>query len=74
MVVDRFSKYAHFIMLSHPYSTSSVAKAFFDSIVHLHGMPCSIVSDCDPVFTSHFWLELFQLTGVKLLLSSAFHP
>jgi hypothetical protein len=74
MVVDRFSKYAHFIPLSHPYSASSVAKALFDSIVHLHGMPCSIVSDHDPVFTSHFWSELFQLTGVKLLLSSAFHP
>jgi hypothetical protein len=72
MVVDQFSKYAHFIPLSHPYSVSSVAKAFFDSIVHLHGMPCSIVSDRE--FTSHFWSELFQLTGVKLLLSSAFHP
>jgi hypothetical protein len=73
-VVDRFSKYAHFIPLSHPYSASSVAKAFFDSIVCLHRVPCSIVSDCDPVFTSNFWSELFQFTGVKLLLSSAFHP
>jgi hypothetical protein len=73
-VVDRFFKYAHFILLSHPYSASSVAKAFFDIIVHLHGMPCSIVSDRDLVLTSHFWSELFQLTGVKLLLSSAFHP
>jgi hypothetical protein len=73
-VVDRFSKYAHFIPLSHPYPASSVAKAFFDSIVRLHGVPCSILSDRDPVFTSNFWLELFQLTGIKLLLSSAFHP
>jgi hypothetical protein len=73
-VVDRFSKFAHFIQLSHPYSASSVAKAFFDNIVHLHGLPCSIVSDQDPVFTSGFWKELFHLTGVKLLLSSAFHP
>jgi hypothetical protein len=36
-LVDRFSKYAHFIPLSHPYSASSVAKAFFDEIVRLHG-------------------------------------
>ena len=73
-VVDRFSKYAHFIALGHPYSATSVARAFFDQIVRLHGIPCSIVSDRDPVFTSTFWTELFQLSGVELRLSSAFHP
>jgi hypothetical protein len=73
-VVDRFSKMAHFIPLSHSYSATSVAKAFFDGTVRLHGLPCSIVSDRDPFFTSRFWAELFQLTRVKLLLSSAFHP
>jgi hypothetical protein len=73
-VVDRFSKYAHFIPLSHPYLASSVAKVFFDNVVRLHGIPCSIVSDRDQIFTSNFWTDLFQLAGVKLLLSSAFHP
>jgi hypothetical protein len=73
-VVDRFSKYAHFIPLSHPYSASIVAKAFFDSIMKLHGVPCSIVSDRDPIFTSIFWKELCNQAGVKLMLSSMFHP
>ena len=73
-VVDRFSKYAHFIALGHPYTAISVARAFFDNIVRLHGVPCSIVSDRDPVFTSAFWTELFSLVGVKLRLSTAFHP
>jgi hypothetical protein len=73
IVVDRFSKFAHFILLTHPYSASSITKAFFDNIVRLHGLPCSIVSDRDPVFMSGFWKELFRLTGVKLLLSSSFH-
>jgi len=38
-VVDRFSKYAHFIALGHPYTAASVARAFFDGIVRLHGSP-----------------------------------
>jgi hypothetical protein len=54
-VVDWFSKFAHFIPVDHPYSAVSVAKAFFDNIVRLHGFPASIVSDRDPVFTSHLW-------------------
>lgn len=54
VVVDRLSKYAHFIPLSHPYTASSVAKLFVDHIFKLHGLPSSIVSDHDPVFTSHF--------------------
>ena len=52
IVVDRFSKYAHFIAVGHPYTATSIARVFFDQIVRLHGLPCSIVSDRDPVFTS----------------------
>jgi hypothetical protein len=73
-VVDRFSKYAHFIPLAHPYSTETVAQAFFSDIVRLHGMPQSIVSDRDTVFTSTFWQELMRLMGAKLHMTSAFHP
>jgi hypothetical protein len=73
-VVDRFSKFAHFVPLSHPYTAASVAKVFFDNIVRLRGFPSSIVSDRDPIFTSNFGTELFRLAGVKLHLSSAFHP
>jgi len=73
-VVDRFSKYAHFIALGHPYTATSVARAFFDNIVRHHGFPTSIVSDRDPVFTGHVWRDLFHMAGVKLRMSTAFHP
>ena len=73
-VVDRFSKYAHFIPLGHPYTASSVARAFFQDIVRLHGFPESIVSDRDPVFTGHVWRDLFRHAGVQLRMSTAFHP
>jgi hypothetical protein len=73
-VVDRFSKYCHFIPLAHPYSAELAAQAFFTDIVHLHGMPQSMVSDRDPVFTSMFWKELMRLMGAKLHMTSTFHP
>jgi hypothetical protein len=74
MVVDRFSKYAHFIALSHPYTAASVARAFFEGIVRLRGFPTSVINDRDPVFTSHLWRDLFKCAGVKQRLSTAFHP
>ena len=51
-VVDRFSKYFHFIPLAHPYTAESVAHAFFADIVRIHSILRSIVSNRDPVFTS----------------------
>jgi hypothetical protein len=54
MVVDRFSKAVHFITLGHPYTATIVACAFYDTIIRLHGIPSSIVSDRDSVFTSKF--------------------
>jgi hypothetical protein len=73
-IVYKFSKFAHFITLGHPYYAPSVAKTFFKGVVRLHGFLCSVVSDRDSVFTSSFWVKLFKLVGVKLQMSSAFHP
>ena len=74
VVVDRLTKYVHFIGLSHPYSAAKVAALFAQNVLKLHGMPTSIVSDRDPVFIAKFWAELFKLQGVQLAMSSAYHP
>ncbi|WVZ96162.1 hypothetical protein U9M48_041833 [Paspalum notatum var. saurae] len=74
VVVDKFTKYAHFLALAHPFNAARVAKVFFDQVYRLHGLPESIVSDKDRVFTSLFWQELFRLAGVALRMSSSYHP
>lgn len=74
VVIDRYTKYSHFFALTHPYSASQIAQVFVDNICKLHGVPCSIVSDRDPLFTSFFWKELFSQLQVKLRFSSAYHP
>lgn len=67
VVIDRFSKYTHYIALAHPYTAPSVAKIFLDNIVKLHGKPLSIVTDRDLIFTNLFWKELFKLMGIDLV-------
>lgn len=74
VVVDTFSKYAHFIALAHPYTAHQIAQLYLDQIYKLHGMPESLVSDRDPIFTSHVWKELFKLQKVELRMSTAHHP
>ncbi|KAK4384513.1 Transposon Ty3-G Gag-Pol polyprotein [Sesamum angolense] len=74
VVVDRLTKYAHFIALTHPFSTESVARTFIDSVYKLHGLPVNIISDRDEVFTGVSWRELFKLLGTTLSLSTAYHP
>jgi hypothetical protein len=74
VIVDKYSKYAHFVPLRHPFTAAGVAKLFMDNIYKLHGLPSAIISDRDRIFTSRFWQSLFKLAGTSLHMSSAYHP
>jgi len=73
-MVDKFSKYAHFIPLSHPFTTFQVALVSMNQVYKLHGLPKALISDRDRIFTSNIWKESFKLLKVDMLMSSAYHP
>ncbi|KAH9717133.1 hypothetical protein KPL71_021710 [Citrus sinensis] len=74
LVVDRLSKSAHFMALTHPFTAKTVAEKFIDGVVKLHGMSKSIISDRDPIFISKFWKEFCHMSGTQLKMSSAYYP
>ncbi|XP_061993942.1 uncharacterized protein LOC133711877 [Rosa rugosa] len=74
VIVDRFSKYVHFIPISHPYTAKTIAELFVKEIFRLHGMPEAIVTNRDPIFLSQFWEAFFKMQGTKLHRSTAYHP
>jgi transposase InsO family protein len=74
VVVDRLTKMAHFTPCSKSIMVEETTQLILDGIVRLHGLPKEIVSNRGPQFASKFWHRLFELLGVDIRLSSAFHP
>lgn len=53
-MVDHFTRYNHFIRVSHPFTIAQIATTFIDGVAKLHNLPNAIVSDQDPIFVSKF--------------------
>lgn len=74
VVINKFTKYAHFIPITHPYTSLTVAQPYLNQVYKLHGMPKVIISDRDKVFTNNLWKELFRLSETTLNMSTTHHP
>ena len=74
VVVDCFSKGAHFRALLPLNTAYKTALLFLDIVCKHHGFPRSLVLDWDPLFISKLWTEVFRLSGTKLRMSTAYHP
>nr|GEV97757.1 reverse transcriptase [Tanacetum cinerariifolium] len=72
VVVDRLSKYAHFIPLSHPFTAAQIAQIFLDNVYKLHGLPQVIFSDRDK-FSGQMGHWMMLLGSYTMICSNAFH-
>jgi len=73
VVVDRLSKYGHFIPIKQPYLIKSITKMFIKDVMKLHGILPSMVSDKDPTFLSQYWKELFRLQGTSVNITTTYY-
>jgi hypothetical protein len=74
VVVDMFSKMAHFGACKKKNYVIEVASLFFREVVWLHGLSRSINSNRDTIFLGHFWRTLWKNLGSRILYSSSYHP
>src|SRR4051812_42812891 len=74
VIIDRFSKVAHFLPVKETISASQKADLYVSRIVSLHGIPLEISFDRGNIFTSRFWDSFQEAMGTHLNFRTAYHP
>ncbi|GKE95143.1 putative reverse transcriptase domain-containing protein [Tanacetum coccineum] len=62
VIVKRLTKYAHFLPMKETNSMDKMTRQYL-KVVSRHGVPVSIISDRDSIFTSYFWQLLQKVLG-----------
>jgi hypothetical protein len=73
-MTDRIGADVRIIPATTNLTAENLAVLFFNNWYCENGLPLDIVCDRDKLFVSKFWKRLIKLTGVKLKMSSAYHP
>jgi hypothetical protein len=74
VIVDRFTKSAHFIPVHTKYRAKKYAKIYIACVLCLHGVLKMIISDRGSQFVAHFWEQLHASLKTHLIHSLAYHP
>lgn len=74
VVVDRFTKMAHFSPCTKTITAQGTAKLYIDRVLRHHGIPESIISDRGTQFKSEFWKEFWTQLNVPTSMSTSYHP
>lgn len=74
VIIDLLTSMVHLVPSQQTFHAKDVVELMFDCMYKLHGLLSYIVSNRDLLFTSVFWDCLHYLIGVKLKLSSTYHP
>ncbi|GKA78805.1 putative reverse transcriptase domain-containing protein [Tanacetum coccineum] len=74
VIVDRLTKSAHFLPMRETDPIERLMKLYMKEVVTRHGVPVSIIFDCDGRFTSLFWKALNKALGTRLDMSTTYHP
>jgi hypothetical protein len=74
VIVDRSTKYALFIPFRKNYTAVQLAHVLKDRLIRNHGIPKSIISDRDKLFTSNYWATLMAEISTQRKLSTAYYP
>ena len=73
-MVDRMIKSVHYIPVKSTYSAEDYAKVYVYDIVSLHFVRLSIISNRGTQLTSRFWRSFQKVLGIRVKLSTTFHP
>nr|GEV10978.1 reverse transcriptase domain-containing protein [Tanacetum cinerariifolium] len=73
VIVDRLTKFAHFLPMREEYKMERLARLYLNEIVARHGVPILIISDRDSRFTLRFWQSMQEALRTRLDMSTTYH-